>query len=299
MGGTDPLIVNLVHNPTAGRYHSGLLARVAEAFAARGAQVIQSATGPGGYGKLAHDADLVCVFGGDGALGLVASAMAERLAAVPLCVYPAGTINLVARELGYARDPEKFAAQVLAAFARGAASWVRSPLFSCTGVPVMACLSSGPDSAAVARCSPALKARIGRFAYVIATVQLLWQWPRTAHAVSAQATDGRAICRTAEAVFVARGHYYAGPWSLASAARIDTADFHLIVMPRAGRVRTLLFALSVMSGIDPARIGLAEFHTVEKVTITGTSLPIQIDGDAIVVPAAEIKLTGETVLYCI
>ena len=71
-------------------------------------------------------------------------------ATVPLCIAPAGTINLVAREIGYARDPEKLAAQVSAAWRKGAGSWLAAPLYTLGEMPVVACLSIGVDALAVA-----------------------------------------------------------------------------------------------------------------------------------------------------
>ena len=117
----------------------------------------------------------------------------------------------IARELGYARDPAALARQVKAAWDRGPDSWLRAPLHKLGELPVVSCLSIGPDSHAVARVSPALKRRIGRLAYVVAMLQVMRQWPRERMAISGELTNGEPFACEAAAVIVSHGALFAGP----------------------------------------------------------------------------------------
>ena len=96
--------------------------------------------------RLSGSADLVCVHGGDGTLRDTVQALGTRAGKMPLCIAPAGKINLDARELGYRSDPGQLAGQIMAAWERGPDSWVRAPLYTLGDLPVVSCLSIGPDS---------------------------------------------------------------------------------------------------------------------------------------------------------
>lgn len=292
--------IDIAYNPAAGRYRGRQLDRLATAFRARGFEPRLHPTRPDGI-DLPDDARLVCVHGGDGALRLVVRSLGERISDMALCISPVGTINLIARELGFVRNPEALAAQVAAAWARGQDTWVRSPLLTFGGEPVMACLSTGADSAAVARISTAAKARIGRLAYVTAAVGMLRDWPRRSVAVRAKLVDGTELETTGEAVFLARGRYYAGPFTLSRRARAEADTFELVVMERAGRARSAGLALGVMAGLPTDRLGLTRTWTVSEVDLIHEGLPVQVDGDIVAAhpTASQARLSGQAVRYCI
>ena len=128
--------LDLVYNPAAGSFRPRRLDALVRAFERRGAAVTALATTREGV-RLSGAADLVCVHGGDGTLRDTVQALGSRAGDAPLCIAPAGTINLVARELGYARDPERLAAQVCAAWERGPESWTRAPLYTLGDMPVV------------------------------------------------------------------------------------------------------------------------------------------------------------------
>src|SRR5690606_19476787 len=142
-----------------------------------------------------------------------------------LSIYPAGTINLLAREAGYPTDPETFARLVLS----GEPRRLHYPVMLGDGY-FFACAGVGPDSFAVEQVSTRLKRRIGRLAYLAAFVRLLWRWPR--HAIRLEA-EGRTV--ECEAFYVAKGRYYAGGWSFAQQARVHDPVLHVVALPTARR----------------------------------------------------------------
>lgn len=290
--------VDVAFNPAAGRYNTRQLDRLAAAFRKYGFEPRLHPTRPDGI-DLPGDARLVCVHGGDGAVRLVVRSLGVRISEVALCISPVGTINLLARELGYARRPEALAAQVAAAWHAGPDTWVHSPLVTFSGEPVLVCLSIGADSAAVARVSCEAKARIGRLAYVTAAAGLLCDWPRHAVTVRAKLADGTALETTGEAVFLARGRYYAGPFTLSRQARADAAAFELVVMQRAGRARSAGLALALMAGLPTDRLGLTRTWTVREAELIHGGLPVQVDGDIVASPSGLARLNGQVVRYCV
>lgn len=295
----QPGKIYIIYNPASGRFNPHRLEALQHALVHHGFAPACLPTRPDGV-AIPDDARLICVSGGDGTLRLVVRALAGRAGRVALSVYPAGTINLVARELGYSDKPSEFAAHLAAAWARGPEGILRSPLLTSASGPVIACLSIGPDSAAVAGVSPALKQKIGRLAYLVAGLRLLWAWPRPKIRINALLSDGSRLEEQAEAVFVARGRYYAGPFCLSPAARLDSTSFELITLTHAGRWRSLAFMLVLMLGLRPERLGLAQLHSATMVELDAHGAAAQVDGDPLSVAGPiRLEIAPETYLrFC-
>jgi diacylglycerol kinase family enzyme len=218
---------------------------------------------------------------------------------VPLCIAPAGTINLVARELGYARDPERLAAQVCAAWECGPASWTRAPLYTLGDMPVVACLSIGPDSHAVARVSGALKRRIGRLAYAVAMLQVMRNWPREKMGITGELADGTPFACQAAAAIVSHGALFAGPFRLSPSASLTADAVELIVLERPSRRRVAAFTAAAFGGWPLDRLGLATFRTARRITFDRCVSPVQVDGDHMPDCADTIGPSGMALQYVV
>jgi diacylglycerol kinase family enzyme len=281
-------VVQLFSNPRAGAHSARRLRALAEAFEARGARVLLCETDDG-IPRIAAEASHVCVAAGDGTVRHVAGAVARAGHAVTLSIYPAGTINLLAREAGYPADPGEFAELVLdsePARPHFPVALGDGYFFACAGV--------GPDSFAVAGVSSRLKRRIGRLAYGVSLARLAWRWPRPRIALEA---DGRRI--DCEAFYVAKGRYYAGPWSFARAAREHEPVLHVVALTTARRRDYRRFALALALGHEPGRQrGVVTFSCTSLSATCDEPLPLQADGD--VVGALPVTMTvGETpLMFC-
>jgi diacylglycerol kinase family enzyme len=290
--------IDIVYNPVSGSFREARLDALVAAFEARGAQVrLQGSarnwtSGPEGT-------DIVCVHGGDGTLRDLVQALGERAGEVPLCIAPAGTINLVARELGYARDPIALADQVCAAWKRGAETWLRAPLYRLGEMPVVACLSIGPDSHAVAGVSPALKKRLGRLAYVVALARQMRRWPRETMKISGELADGTPFACDAEAAIASHGALYAGPFRLSPRAALAADSVELVTLRRSTRIGTLALSLAAMLRLPLDRLGLAEIRTVRRVQFDRCVSPVQVDGDHIPNCAYAIGPSGMALSYVV
>ena len=290
--------LDLVYNPASGGFRSARLQALARAFEARGWAVTVLPTTPKGA-QLSGNADLVCVHGGDGTLRDAVQAMGEAAGRVPICIAPSGTINLVARELGYARSPERYADQVCAAWANGPERWVHAPLYTLGQMPIVACLSIGADSHAVAHVSTELKKRLGRLAYVVAIVRQMRRWPRNAMTISGECADGTSFELEAEAVIASHGALYAGPFRLSPRAALEADSIELISLQRSTRFGTLALALAAMLRLPLDRLGLAEIRTVRRVRFDRCVSPVQVDGDHMPDCAFAIGPSGMTLRYVV
>jgi diacylglycerol kinase family enzyme len=149
-------------------------------------------------------------------------------------------------------------------------------LATANGTPFLACASVGPDSAAVTALSEPLKRVIGRLAYVVAFLGVLWRWPRPKLRLRAVGID-----LPCEAVFVAKGRYYAGPWSFAPAARLDAQRVHVVAIEHLTRWNFLRFMVFLLLHRPLAgRQGFACFETDSLNIECATGAPLQADGDA-------------------
>ena len=92
--------VDLVYNPVSGSFSQAHCNALRDALEGEGFAVTMMPTTAAGA-QLSGKAELVCVHGGDGTLRDTVQALGEDAGSVALAVAPSGTINLVARELGY------------------------------------------------------------------------------------------------------------------------------------------------------------------------------------------------------
>lgn len=298
------MLVQLIHNPASGTHHELRLGVLAQAFEACGAKVVMGTTEIDGSMRLADDSDLICVSGGDGTLRLVIAAMQKSGSKTPLCIFPAGTVNLVAREIGYAPEPEKFASEVMRGYLAGPKARLKEPVVNSDHGPFAACLSAGPDGVAVARHSPQLKRKIGRSAYAWSIAKLFLRWPREKFLLEVTATDGSKNSMPCEAFYIAKGRYFAGPWTLTPEAGLGKDHFHLIALARAGRWNFFRFMLSVSRGKDPKNLSFARPYQARSATIEHSKNIeniqfFQEDGDSMALTPSQIMMSDHVIEYCL
>lgn len=280
------LTVQIIANPLSGSFSLGHLAALQHAFERRALRV-SLAYGVADNGT-AEDVDLICVMGGDGTVRDVITALDRARCTVPVCAYPSGTINLLARETLYSRDPDVFVDRVLSLTARrtGYAGCIGDGLF-------LVCASVGPDSRAIANISLRLKARIGRAAYAVALLRVFLRWERPAITLD---VDGETIA--CEAFYIAKGRFFAGPWSFAPEAAIGDPELHLVALSRARRRDYLRFLFALLRGrAVEALPGIICRRFTRLSAISGTPIPIQADGDIVAMLPAAIALCERPITY--
>jgi diacylglycerol kinase family enzyme len=281
-------VVQVIGNPSAGRHKARLIDDLVRAFEELGATVHYTECGQSPP-PIREDATHVCVAAGDGTVRHVASEVARGGHPVALSIYPAGTINLLAREAGYLPRARDFAELVLSAAPRRRHYPVTigdGYFFACAGV--------GPDSFAVARVSSRLKRAIGRLAYGVAFLGLLLEWPR--HRIVLSCGDGEIEC---EAFYVAKGRYYAGPWSFAPKARLDEPLLHVVALRTARRRDYARFVWALFRGGDFAALTNVAILTCTSLrAAAGSALPIQADGDIVGALPATLTVSETPLIFC-
>jgi len=279
---TTPVVQLFLHARPGWRARRRIVA-LQRAFRERGAEILITRSVSD---RLEIDARAthVCAVGGDGTLRHVVDALYRSGRPLPISAYPAGTVNLRARECRYPRSPHAFVRRVLDGGQRTA-----HHIALVNGVPLLSCGSVGPDSFAVEAVSPVLKRRFGRAAYLWAFCKLLMHWPRTRMILSWQGE--RMVC---EAVYVAKGHFFAGPWTFAPQAWATDPLLHVVALEQASRGRFLRFAWAIVRGRPlTARDGVRCFSCGELAISGDAGVPLQADGDVVAHLPAVISLRAE------
>ncbi|WP_404710792.1 diacylglycerol/lipid kinase family protein [Sphingomonas sp. MMS24-J13] len=277
--------IQLFLTPTPGARLRARAAALCRTLEARGTEVLLTDSG---YAPLAIDprADHVCAVGGDGTLRYVVDAARKLDRPVAVSVYPGGTVNLVAMEYRCPAKPEAFARRLLEGLPN-----VRH-FASIAGLPLLACASAGPDSHAVAGVSSAMKARLGRYAYVAAFLRVLARWPRPKLVLH---HDGAVT--ECEAVYIAKGPYFAGPWSFAPDATGADPSLHVVALPVATRRAFLRFVWAMFRNRVP---DLADAHsfTCRELVISGPpTVPLQGDGDVVAYLPVTIGMEADPIRF--
>ena len=277
----------IAYNPKSGSFNQARLDQLSAAFLAAGYACKLSDSYSDELIELASTATHICVVGGDGTLRDVAARLINIAGLPPISVYPAGTINLVARELSYPRNIRKFVARVVGGHAPR-----QLHLSDINSQPMLVCASIGPDSLAVAAVSTELKQRIGRYAYAVELSKLLLRWPR--HNLSVRADGTTYNC---EAAFVLNGRYFAGPWRLSKKADMAVPTIELLLLPRARRRDYLRLIFSVTA--IPALASKAWVRvSATSAELSGNSpLPVQVDGDIAAILPVTIAINGQQMLF--
>ena len=289
----------LIVNPNAGRGGAGA-AREVEEFVGRlrgrGVNVEERPTeGPDDASRLAAQAVAagatdVVVRGGDGTVheaiqGLACSSQGLVSASARLMAWPAGTANVLARQLGI----PSAGAEAAEVFLRGNSRRIslgracaertgaRRYFFMLAGV--------GLDASVVRRVRPRLKRRVGEAAFWYAGLGHLAHWTPREFTVE---IEGETLPATYAAI--GKAPWYGGGLKLTPRARLDAPAFEVCVINSRSRLRYLRLLTQAMRG--GAREGTpgVTFRTAARVRATGDA-SVQADGELI----GELPMTFEIV----
>jgi len=266
----------VVYNPAAGRSRHALLSRTLACLRDAGSEVLLLSTqGSGDAERFAKEqsqqgrADVVVAAGGDGTINEVINGLAGST--VPLAIIPMGTANVLAVEIGLARDPKSLANTIL----HGPVQAITLGRVGERMIAVMAGI--GFDARVVDGVSLRLKRVLGKGAYVIEALRQFILHPGSLYRVL---VDGNAFM--ASSVIVANGRYYGGHYLLAPAADLASEGFQVCLFERSGRWNLLRYLLAVVTSRVPR---LTDCRVVEgrRVYVSGGTgnEPVQGDGDTV------------------
>jgi len=272
----------LILNPNAGRGRA-VAAREVEAFGARvrGAGValeVEDTKGPQDAARLAREAvrggaSDVVVRGGDGTVHEAIQGLIG--AGARLTVWPAGTANVLARQLSMPAG----AGEVARIFVEGKTRRItlgcataertgeRRYFFMMAGV--------GLDASVVRHVRPRLKRRVGEAAYWYSGLGHLAHWRPRAFTVE---VEGERLEATYAAV--GKAPRYGGGLAITPRARLDSEEFEVCVINSRSRLRYLyLLTRAVRGGVPAGTTGVC-YRTAARIRVEGEA-EVQADGELI------------------
>jgi len=241
----------------------------------------------------AADFDAVVVAGGDGTLNEAVNGLRDLR--VPLAVFPFGTGNVLAHEIGMPRNPVELAAIAAAGPVRPIS--VGEAVFE--GQPVarrfLLMTGVGFDAEVVEGLDLDLKRRAGKLAFVWSILKRLWRYRPTEYSVTLEGENGVSERRAASAV-ATKARFYAGRFVLAPAARLADRSFQLALFRNAGRRAALGYLLALAGGFLH-RLTDVEFATARAARFAlPRGAPVQIDGDVAGPLPVTIRIAEEPLL---
>ncbi len=212
--------------------------------------------------------DLVVAAGGDGTINEVINGLAAS--PLPLALLPLGTANVLAAEIGLGCSPREIAEAIAFKAPR--------PVFlgSVNGRRFAMMAGVGFDARVVEGLDLRLKRALGRLAYVLTALAALVRYRPGHYQVE---IAGRRF--PAAAVVVAKGHHYAGRFTIAARARLDEPSLQVALFERAGRWNLLRYAFALLlDRID--RLPDIRILPATSVVVRGPEgEAVQADGDLI------------------
>ncbi len=237
----------LIYNPYAGRlaYQARLLQRTIAVLHRLGLPVKQVPTrGPNSGAQIAREeiaagADLILAAGGDGTINEVANGMVHS--GVPLAILPAGTANVLARELRVKMPLDRTAAEVASAVPTSVAlGRVTRADQSCRHFLMMA--GVGLDAQIVYDLNLDIKAFFGKMAYYLGGVAQIAKPLTPFRAV----VDGQSYETTF--ALVTRVRNYGGDFEIARTASLLDSQFEVVLFNARQSYQYVPYLFGMMLG---------------------------------------------------
>ena len=240
--------------------------------------------------------DWVIIAGGDGTVRAFIEDMLRLDYRPYISVFPAGTVNLIAKELSLRNEPGRWVHRALKGFVY--------PFYTAraNGNLFLTVASVGFDSLVVDNVGTLQKRLLNKFAYVLQSTQLIRRelvfsdW-RYAFRVR---FDDEDIWHTGSSVIVGKSRYYAGRYNLFPEASLSLPYLYAAVFPGNKRADILKYAsLIALEGLNLDRGILcrrAKKIEIESVNIL-EEFPVELDGDVVAATPLKLKIMEEPLLF--
>jgi len=220
--------------------------------------------------SVSPDARAVIAVGGDGTCREVAEGLIGR--DVPMCIWPTGTENILAKYYGYRRSVDRLV-DVIVSGRR-----ITCDIGTINDRRFMIIVGVGFDGYAAATLANRRKGHISYADWVACTIRAL---RRYSHPPVEVELDGQVVFKGPALVFVGVMRRYAMGLRILKRAEHDDGRLHVCVMPCHSNWQLYHHALRVFARWHPS--GGVIYRTCQSARITSASaasVPVQMDGDA-------------------
>jgi len=289
----------LIHNPNAGSGGNARRTKVDEArriLESRGIQAdLLETTAPGEAIEIAKRAtsdgrQLVIACGGDGTINEVVNGLAgsQNGHRVPLALLPAGTANVLAKELELSWDIPKAAEQLASGKVREIALGLATPLEQPEKARYfLSVAGAGPDGRITYAVDLELKARFGILAY-------WWQGAREVFNYKFHhfLVTGEGQSREVSLVIVGRTKHYGGPFKITTNADLFEDQFEFLGLTTQSGLKYLSYLPTLWMGDLRKEEGVYFWKSDRLVCESIDDKPIyaQVDGEPLARLPVEFRI---------
>ena len=231
--------------------------------------------------------DWIIVAGGDGTLRAIIDVFAKHEHMPYVSVFPAGTVNLVAKELLMSNDPAKWVKRV----SKGIVSPVQ--LGKANGHIFLTVAGIGFDSLVVDNVSELEKKLLSKLAYVWQGTETMWKefvysnWRYTFQV----RLDDEEEWYEATSVIVGKSRYYAGRYSLFNGASLCVPQLHVAIFTGDTRADFMRYAAVIaMEALQLDKSIIIRHAQKIEIRCNVEDFAAELDGDAITSAPLQIEL---------
>lgn len=282
----------LIYNPTSGRRRHRRFTEIEQAVRilkdAGVAVELAPTTGPASATGIARHAveqrrGMVIVCGGDGTINEVVNGLAGS--PVPMALLPAGTANILAKELRIPWDIPRAARLIPGGTVRRIALGIACPLgtnhsadLPRAGRYFMSVGGAGPDGAIVNGVHAGLKKSTGVVAYWVEGARQLVRYKFPALVVRSGGKERRATI-----VIVGRTVHYGGPFKITTGANLFEDSFEFLTNSRLTRLGYLACLPPLFMGTLRDRQGIEAWKATDAIceSADGEAVYAQVDGEPV------------------
>ena len=242
----------------------------------------------------AEAVDWVIIAGGDGTIRAFVEQLSNRKYLPYISVFPAGTVNLVAKELLLSGDPYKWAKRVL--------KGVEVPVYlgRANGHVFLTVTGIGFDSLVVDNVTEKEKKLLNKLAYVLQGTEIMrkevlfnnWRYRFEVR------FDDEEEWHECSSVIVGKSRYYAGRYNLFRGASLSTPWLYTALFTGAKRADFIRYAACIAM----EALGLDKDIVVRKakrleIRCNVEDFAAELDGDAVTTAPLSIELEEEPIKF--
>lgn len=242
----------------------------------------------------AEKVDWVIIAGGDGTIRALIEQMDRNDYMPYISVFPAGTVNLVAKELLMSNDPEKWI--------KRATKGVEIPVYlgRANGNIFLTVTGIGFDSLVVDNVTEKEKKMLNKLAYVwqgtevVRKEMLMSNWR---YRFQVRFDDGE-VWYDASSVIVGKSRYYAGRYNLFSDASLSSPVLHTALFTGSTRADFLRYAACIaMEALKSDNTIIEKTARKLEIRCNEEDFAAELDGDAITTAPLFIEIDSEPIKF--
>ena len=231
--------------------------------------------------------DWVIIAGGDGTIRAFIEKLANKKCFPYVSVFPAGTVNLVAKELLMDNEPEKWVKRV--------SKGIVTPVYlgRTNGHVFLTVTGIGFDSLVVHNVTEESKKLLNKMAYAVQGAELMrkelafsdWRYKFEVR------FDDEEEWQEAASVIVGKSRYYAGRYSLFAGASLSKPELHIALFTGKTRNDFMRYAACIaMESLELEKSIVVRTAKKVEIRCSEENFAAELDGDAITVAPLKIEL---------